>query len=51
MVDITYVTLSILAIIGIITVYQVIKAWYSKEKKTFTTLNLPLDNKGKWWYN
>ena len=51
MVDITYVTLSILAIIGICMAYQIIRAWYSKEKKYFSTLNQPLKNKGKWWYN
>lgn len=45
------ITLSILAIIGIIALYIVVISFFKKEKKNLTTLNLPLDNKDKWWYN
>jgi hypothetical protein len=47
----TYITLSILLGLMVYCVYFVLRAYFSKEKKNFTTLNLPLDNKGKWWYN
>lgn len=49
--DLYLITLSVLAVIGIITLYIVVSSFFKKEKKNFTTLNLPLDNKGKWWYN
>lgn len=49
--DLYLITLSVLAIIGIITLYIVVSSFFKKEKKNLTTLNLPLDNKSKWWYN
>ena len=47
----TYVTLSILLILSIFCVVKLLKAYFSHEKKNFHSYDLPLDNKGKWWYN
>jgi len=47
----TYVTLSCLLISGIVFVGWLIKQHFSHEKNFFDTLNKPLDNKDKWWYN
>lgn len=47
----TYITLSLLLIIGIVFLVDLLSAYFRKEKKTFHTYDFPLDNKDKWWYN
>ena len=47
----TYVTLSILFICGVSFLIWLLKSFFNHEKNSFTTLNKPLDNKNKWWYN
>jgi len=47
----TYVTLSILLILSIFGVVKLLQVYFSHEKKFFHSYDLPLDNKGKWWYN
>ena len=48
----TYITLTILSVGMVWLVYWILKNFYEHDyKKNYTTLNKPLDNKGKWWYN
>ena len=47
----TYVTLCILLVIAVSFCTWLVYNHYQHEKKFFSTLNEPLDNKGKWWYN
>ena len=47
----TFVTLTILLIAIIWAIVKVYGALARHDKNFYTTLNLPLDNKGKWWYN
>lgn len=47
----TYITLILLSILMVKILVFLLKAMIKKDKKSFSTLNLPLDNKGKWWYN
>lgn len=46
----TYVTLSVLLVCAGWFVGWLLATYFRKEKKHFDTLNLPLKNKGKWWY-
>ena len=47
----TYITLTILLISSFVFMVWLLVNYFKHEKKFFTTLNLPLDNKGKEWYN
>lgn len=47
----TYITLSILSIIMIWAVVFVGRAVTSKERTAASTLNKPLKNSNKYWYN
>ena len=47
----TYITLSILLIVGLWGIINLLIAYFKHEKKNFHTYDFPLDNKNKWWYN
>ena len=47
----TYITLTVLLIGSLIFAVWLLKNYFKHEKNFFTTLNLPLDNRGKEWYN
>ncbi len=47
----TFITLTVLLIATIWAIVKVYSALAEREKNFSSTLNLPLDNKGKWWYN
>lgn len=47
----TFVTLTILLILCVWAIIKVYSSLADHDKDSYTTLNLPLDNKGKWWYN
>lgn len=47
----TFITLSILLILCVWAIIKIFTALWERDKDCYTTLNLPLDNKNKWWYN
>ena len=47
----TYITLSILLIFMVWLCVKLLHALFEHDKKSYTSLNLPLENKGKWWYH
>ena len=47
----TFVTLTILLIAIVKLNIFLFQRLIEKDKDSYSTLNLPLDNKGKWWYN
>lgn len=47
----TFITLTILLIAIVKLNIFLFQHLIEKDKDSYSTLNLPLDNKGKWWYN
>lgn len=47
----TYITLIALMVGAVWFLNWLVHQMYDHDKKNNTTLNKPLDNKGKWWYN
>ena len=47
----TYITLTVLLVGMIWLCNWLIHEYFDHEKNSYHFFDLPLDNKGKWWYN